>query len=143
MDEKRDNHPRHIRVSPDARQAIARLKSRHAEIMFHVTLGCCDAGSPLCLEAGELRLGSRDVLIGLADGVPVYAMIVGDDAPCPRDYILDVIPGTSVGFSLEAGFGIRFTLREAQTRQFWQTAVTSAFGANNDDGHGTEAQQRG
>jgi uncharacterized protein len=116
----------HIRVTPEALRAIARIRDFCRNIMFHVTLGCCDARSPLCLEAGELRLGSRDVLIGFAGDVPIYEMIVGDDAPPPRDYILDVIPGTSVGFSLDAGSGHRFTLREALSPHFWKSAVATA-----------------
>lgn len=118
----------HFRVTPEARKLIARIVETHGKVMFHVTLGCCDARSPLCLEAGELRLGARDVLIGMACGVPIYEMIVGDDAPPPRDYIMDVIPGTSVGFSLEAGLGVRFTLREAMSPHFWQFAVGAAVG---------------
>lgn len=117
-----------IRVTPDARRAIAFVRDFTPDIMFHITLGCCDARSPLCLKAGELRLGVRDVLIGLADGVPIYEMIVGDDAPSPRDYILDVMPGTSVGFSLEAGSGLRFTLREALSVPRFLEAVAATTG---------------
>lgn len=34
-----------------------------------------------------------------------------------RSYVLDVQPGTSVGFSLEAVKGFRYTLREITERQ--------------------------
>lgn len=117
-----------IRVTPEARRAIAQVTELFGKVMFHVTLGCCDARSPLCLEAGDLRLGARDVLIGFADGAPVYEMVLGDDEPQLRDYILDVMPGTSVGFSLEAGLGLRFTLGEARSALNFWTAAAAAIG---------------
>lgn len=129
----------HIRVSPEASKAIAVITKSHADIVFHITLGCCDARSPLCLDAGDLRIGARDHLIGMAGSAPVYDMLVTDDVPPPRDYILDVTPGTSVGFSLEAGLGVRFTLREALAPYFWQTAAQTAMGEiEDDDRDGTE-----
>lgn len=118
----------HIRVSPEAKLALDSIRTNFPRIMFHVTLGCCDVRSPVCLEAGELRLGASDHLVGFADGVPVYEMAHGGRCPEQRDYILDVTPGSSVGFSLEAGTGVRFTLREARARPFWQIQETSVSG---------------
>lgn len=128
MTDENDPVLSHIRVSPEAKLALDRIRANFSQVMFHVTLGCCDVRSPVCLEAGELRLGSSDHLIGFADGVAVYEMVRGDVRPEPRDYLLDVTPGPSVGFSLDAVLGVRFTLREARARQFWQRQETSASG---------------
>ncbi len=118
----------HFRVSPEAKLALDRIRSNVQNIMFHITLGCRDVRSPVCLEDGELRLGGMDYLLGFADGVPVYEMVSGERLPEARDYILDVTPGTSVGFSLDAGMGLRFTLREARATYFWQKEETSVSG---------------
>ncbi len=128
MSDKVDPELSHFCVSPEAKLALDRIRSNFKNIMFHITLGCCDVRSPVCLEAGELRLGCRDYLVGFADGVPVYEMTLGDRRPEARDYILDVMPGTSVGFSLDAGTGLRFTLREARATYFWETKETSVSG---------------
>ncbi len=101
-----------ISATPEARATLRRVRETHKEIMFHVTRGCCDARSPVCLPRGELRLGSLDALIGYVEGVPVYEMRQTIERRGYPDYVLDVMPGTSVGFSLEAGTGVRFTLRE-------------------------------
>ena len=105
--------PNEILATPEARQALARIRSEHGNVIFHVTGGCCDAHSPLCLPAGELRLGARDVLIGAFDGVAFYEMEnSADECCCSATYVLDVMPGTGVGFSIAPGPGLRFTLRE-------------------------------
>lgn len=102
-----------ISVTPDAKAALGRLRVAHGDIILHVTGGCCDARTPLCLPAGELRLGGRDILLGMADDVPVYEMqSTLEVCYCCAAYVLDVAPGVPVGFSLDPGAGLRFTIRE-------------------------------
>lgn len=97
-----------------ASEALARLRARHGDIILHVTGGCCDARTPLCLPANELRLGSRDILLGTVAGVPVYEMqSTPEICYCTGAYVLDMVPGVPVGFSLDPGSGMRFTIREA------------------------------
>ena len=105
--------PNTIVATPQARTALARIKAAHGDVMFHVAGGCCDAHSPICLAAGELRIGARDILLGAFDGVNFYRMNKSHVA-CLIDatFLLDVTPGTSVGFSIEAAPGMRFTLTE-------------------------------
>jgi uncharacterized protein (DUF779 family) len=102
--------PRQIPISPAAHAALDQLRARHGRLVLHVTGGCCDAGTPLCLAEGEIILGQRDLLQGVCDGVPLYRM--GDEAvECPVSLALDVEPGRAVGFSLDIGDGTRFVLK--------------------------------
>lgn len=103
-----------ICATPAAKLALERLRDRHGDIILHVTGGCCDARTPLCLRAGDLRLGSRDILLGTVDGVPVYEMqSTPEICYCCGEYVLEVVPGVPVGFSLDPGNGMRFAIREA------------------------------
>ena len=102
-----------IEATPRAKVALERLKDKHGDIILHVTGGCCDARSPLCLLAGELRLGALDILLGTVEGVDVYEMQNTPElCTCEGCYVLDMIAGTPVGFSLDPGNGMRFTIRE-------------------------------
>lgn len=102
-----------IEATPVAKAALERLKDKHGDVILHVTGGCCDARSPLCLSAGELRLGALDILLGTVEGVDVYEMQSTPElCPCVGCYILDMTTGVPVGFSLDPGNGMRFTIRE-------------------------------
>ena len=119
--------PNRIVATPQARAALAHIKAAHGSVMFHVAGGCCDAHSPICLNVGELRIGVRDILIGSFDGVNFYRMKSSDGA-CRDDatFLLDVTPGTSVGFSIEAAPGQRFTLTEKTAEAVgWSAAGSS------------------
>jgi uncharacterized protein (DUF779 family) len=102
-----------ITATSMAKEALTRLRRRHGEIILHVTGGCCDARTPLCLPANELRLGARDILLGMVEGVAVYEMQSTPElCYCNGAYLLDMAPGVPVGFSLDPGEGMRFTIRE-------------------------------
>lgn len=104
---------RPISATPRAKAVLERLRDQHGDIILHVTGGCCDARTPLCLRAGELRLGARDILLGIVEDVPVYEMqSTPEICYCTGIYELDLTPGLPVGFSLDAGDGMRFTIRE-------------------------------
>lgn len=104
---------RPIRATPEARDALERLRAEHGPIILHVTGGCCDARTPLCLKADDLLLGGRDILLGVVEGVEVYEMqSTPEVAFCTGDYQLELRAGLPVGFSLDAGDGKRFAIRE-------------------------------
>lgn len=60
-----------ISATPAASKALTQLQTLHGDIILHVTGGCCDARTPLCLRADELRIGPRDILLGNVEGVLV------------------------------------------------------------------------
>lgn len=103
-----------IHVTAAAKAALDCMRARHGEIMLHIPGGCCDGRMPLCLKADELRLGAWDILLGQADGVQVYKTQSTPERCCSCvDYMLDVVPGTPVGFSLDLHNGMKFILLEA------------------------------
>lgn len=103
-----------IHVTPAAKEALDSMRARHGDLILHIPGGCCDGRMPLCLKADELRLGAWDILLGEADGVPVYKTQSTPERYHARDdYMLDVVPGTPVGFSLDLHNGMKLILLEA------------------------------
>jgi uncharacterized protein (DUF779 family) len=101
-----------IPATAAATQALADLTAAHGPLLFHLTGGCCDAGTPLCLPQSELRIGARDILLGHIGETPLYQMpSTANTCPTPRAMTLDIAPGNPVGFSLDIGNGTRFVLR--------------------------------
>jgi uncharacterized protein (DUF779 family) len=103
-----------ISATPDARAALRRAAEEHGPLMFHTTGGRVGGRLyPICLPARSLRLGARDHLLGEVEGVPIYEMEdrEGGVTCGARSYILDVVPGPAIGFSIAAAPGQRFTLK--------------------------------
>jgi uncharacterized protein len=65
----------------------------------------------MCYQAGEFKLGARDVHLGDVGGCGFY--MGGDQYELWKhtDLVLDVVPGRGAGFSLEAPEGVRFLIR--------------------------------
>ncbi len=100
-----------VSATDSAARLIRELTARHGPLMFHQSGGCCDGSAPMCYQAGELRIGARDVLLGEVEGTPFY--IGGDQYERWKHtrLTLDVVPGRGSGFSLEAPEGVRFIIR--------------------------------
>lgn len=103
--------PATISATAAARAALARVRADHGNIILHVTGGWC-ARTPLVLRADDLALGARDVLLAVIDGVPIYKMPSSPDEVAGA-YLLDVVEGLPIGFSIEAGPGKHFILNSA------------------------------
>lgn len=103
-----------IRATPEAIAALKRIAAEDGPVMFHTSGGRVGGRAyPICLPLEELRLGARDHLLGEVEGVPIYEMEDRDGEVACRaaSYVLDVEIGPSVGFSIPAAPGKRFTLR--------------------------------
>ncbi len=103
-----------ISATPEARAALARAVAENGPVMFHTSGGRVGGRSyPICLPRDALRLGVRDHLLGEVDGVPIYQMEDREGgATCSApSYVLDVAMGPSIGFSIPAAPGKRFTLQ--------------------------------
>jgi hypothetical protein len=100
-----------VTCTPEAAELIRALRAEHRPLMFHQSGGCCDGSAPMCCPLGELRIGSRDVLLGEIEGCPFY--IGGDQWSLWQHtrLIIDVVPGRGSGFSLDAPTGKRFLTR--------------------------------
>jgi uncharacterized protein (DUF779 family) len=97
-----------LSATPEALEAIERLKARHGAIVIHQSGGCCDGSSPICLPADELPQGPGDVLLGEVGGTPVYIDGEQDKRWGFPDVRIDVSAGAAMGFSLEGVDDVHF-----------------------------------
>ena len=97
----------------EASEALERLRSENGPLVLHVPGGAEDAGSPVCLCAGELAIGPRDHVLAVVDGVTIYRMPSQPSGLEPdRHHVLELIDAMPVGFSLHPAPGKAFRLRE-------------------------------
>jgi uncharacterized protein (DUF779 family) len=101
-----------IRASRPARLLLERMQELHGDLTLHVS-GSYGV-SVVCLPRAELRLGSRDVLIGQVLDVPVYMLSSEVKYWRGMEIVLGVSVGRAAGFSLEAPEGVHFTLRKRE-----------------------------
>jgi uncharacterized protein len=104
-----------IEATDAAVAAIDRLRAEHGEIELHIPGGAENAGTPMCFQAGELRIGPRDVYLGSVHGVDVYEQRSRPEGHFRAGWLvsLDLVPGTPPGFSLLPGDGMRFTITDS------------------------------
>ena len=101
--------PEGVTATPAALEVLERLRARHGELIVHLSGGCCDGSSPMCLRAADLPAGPHDVRLGVVAGVPV---VIDDDQDRRwrrPGFTIDVAPGEAGGFSLEALEQLHFT----------------------------------
>lgn len=103
--------PTVITMTAAACEALAQVCLTHGDIILHVTGGWC-ARTPMVLKKNDLHLGPHDVLLGTVAGVPVYQMRNSEDA-ISGPYVLDLVDGMPIGFSLAAAPGKQFVLNSA------------------------------
>ena len=98
-----------VTATPAALELLERLRAQHGDLIVHVSGGCCDGSSPMCLRAADLPAGPHDVELGALASVPV--VIDGDQDSRWRhpSFHLDVAAGAAGGFSLEALEDLHFT----------------------------------
>ena len=100
-----------ITATPEARDALRKLKEEYGDVILHVAGANSGLRRPVCLPAGELRIGQRDDLIGTIEGVPIYQMHSRPSGECNSgELIIDMVDGMPVGFSLDTGNRRRFTI---------------------------------
>lgn len=103
----------HARVTatPAALELIERLRAQHGDLVVHLSGGCCDGSSPMCLRATDLPPGPADVRLGAIGTTPVVIDADQDRRWQRPSFHLDVGEGAAGGFSLEALEDLHFTLR--------------------------------
>ena len=100
-----------VMVTEEARDLIARLKTRYGSLMFVQSGGCCDGSSPVCLREGEMLLGPGDLLLGEIDGCPFYIDREQYERWRKPQFLIDVAPGEGDTFSIEGPEGMHFVAR--------------------------------
>lgn len=103
--------PLQVTATPAAFVLIERLKTKHGELMFHQSGGCCDGSSPMCYPRGEFLVGDSDVLLGEVGGTPFYMSRSQFEYWKHTQLTLDVVQGRGGMFSLEGPEGVRFLIR--------------------------------
>jgi uncharacterized protein (DUF779 family) len=103
--------PEQVLATDAALSLIEKLKSRHGDLMFHQSGGCCDGSSPMCYPRGDFLVGDQDVLMGTLAETPFYISRPQFEYWKHTQLILDVVPGRGGMFSLEGPEGIRFLTR--------------------------------
>ena len=95
--------------SPAALELLERLRAEHGDLIVHLSGGCCDGSSPMCLRAADLPPGPHDMRLGDLAGVPVVIDDEQDRRWRRPAFRIDVAPGEAGGFSLEALERLHFT----------------------------------
>jgi uncharacterized protein len=105
-----------LEATEPALELLAQLARRHGPVSLHLSGGCCDGSSPICLLEGELVLGQRDLLLGEVGGTAVYIdrdQFARWNTP---DVLIDASPGPAEGFSLDSLEDAHLTLRSRPAR---------------------------
>jgi uncharacterized protein (DUF779 family) len=96
-----DKLPR-VTASPAALSLLARMRERHGRLVVHISGGCCDGSSPMCLRAEDLPAGWNDVRLGDLAGVDVVIDADQDSRWGRPAFRVDTAPGGADSFSLDA-----------------------------------------
>jgi uncharacterized protein len=105
-------------ATPAAIELIDALRSRHGDVLFHQSGGCCDGSAPMCYPHGEFIIGDYDRLLGYIGGAPFYISGPQFEYWKHTQLIIDVVPGRGGMFSLDGPEGLRFLTR---SRLFTET----------------------
>ena len=100
-----------VNATQAALKLIRLLRSKHGELMFHQSGGCCDGSSPMCYLLGEFKVGGQDILVGEIGGCPFYMGKAQYALWQHTDLTIDVVDGRGASFSLEIPEGKRFIVR--------------------------------
>ncbi len=103
--------PVQVLASESALSLIEKLRSKHGDLMFHQSGGCCDGSSPMCYPRGEFLVGDSDVQLGEIGGAPFYMSKSQFEYWKHTQLTIDVVPGRGGMFSLEGPEGLRFLTR--------------------------------
>jgi len=103
--------PERVVATEETLRWIAVLREKHGALLFYQSGGCCEGSAPLCNPLQGYYIGSRDLLIGEIGGSPFYIREDQFEYWRHTQLIIDVVPGGSNGFSLEAPEGISFHTR--------------------------------
>ncbi len=100
-----------VRITDEAAKIVEQLRSKHGELMFHQSGGCCDGSSPMCFEKGEFIVGSSDVWLGEIAGCDFFMAKDQFEFWRHTELTIDVVPGRGASFSLEIPLGLRFVTK--------------------------------
>lgn len=100
-----------ISITKEAEQVIDRLRSKHGDLLFHQSGGCCDGSSPMCFTKGEFLISENDAFMGEVHGCLFFMSKDQYEYWKHTHLTLDVTEGRGASFSLEIPLGIRFVIK--------------------------------
>jgi uncharacterized protein len=104
-----------VTATPQALELLERLRAQHGDLIVHLSGGCCDGSSPMCLRAADLPAGAHDVRLGELASVPVVIDAEQDRRWQHPTFHVDVAAGEAGGFSLEALEHVHLTLESGSS----------------------------
>ncbi len=100
-----------VKITEEAANVVDELRSKHGELMFHQSGGCCDGSSPMCYPKGEFLVGASDVWLGEVAGCDFYMAKDQFEFWRHTELTIDVTKGRGASFSLEIPLGLRFVTK--------------------------------
>jgi uncharacterized protein (DUF779 family) len=97
-----------VDITEPAAATVRRLAAVHGPVVMHLSGGCCDGSSPMCLPAAELPPGPGDTQLGEVAGAPVYIDAEQDRRWGHPALLIDVLPGAATSLSLEGADDCHF-----------------------------------
>jgi uncharacterized protein (DUF779 family) len=98
-----------VTATPAALDLLERLRAQHGDLIVHMSGGCCDGSSPMCLRAADLPQSPHDTRLGELSGAAVVIDADQDRRWRHPSFRIDVDSGAAGGFSLEGLNDLRFT----------------------------------
>lgn len=118
-------------ITNDAAAVVDQLRSKHGDLMFHQSGGCCDGSSPMCYPKGEFLTGSSDVWMGEIAGCDFFMAADQFEYWKHTELTIDVVPGRGASFSLEIPLGLRFvTKSRLLTDEEYNSLAATQSGSN-------------
>ncbi len=100
-----------VKITEEAARVVEELRTKHGQLMFHQSGGCCDGSSPMCYPKGEFIVGSSDVWLGDVAGCDFYMAKDQFEFWQHTELTIDVTKGRGASFSVEIPLGLRFVTK--------------------------------
>jgi uncharacterized protein (DUF779 family) len=97
-----------IDITENAKEIVEKIKSKHGDLIFHQSGGCCDGSSPMIFEKEDMYLDESDILLGEIAEVPFYMNKDQYEYWKHTHLTIDITEGRGSSFSLEIPLGVRF-----------------------------------
>lgn len=91
-------------------EMVELLKSKHGNILFQQSSGCCDGTVPMCFDADGYYISSQMILIGKIADVPYYIDKNQAEYLKNMQIVVDIMDGPGASFSLESTEGFGFIM---------------------------------
>jgi len=101
----------HLGITEPAAKLVQELKTKHGELIFHQSGGCCDGSSPMIFPKEDMFLNETDILLGTVEGVNFYMNQDQYEYWKHTHLTVDITKGRGSSFSLEIPTGFRFIIR--------------------------------